>query len=622
MNRQETLPLDEPERLGVGREEPRLWFEELRIYERPATLTRTVSFRRGLNIVWAPDESIDGQARGHDSGKTLLCRLLRFAVGEKSFAASDDMKRIRRATPEGFVAARVRIARETWCVVRTFANDDFGRAVRSSNLDAVIASKGGAHSLDAYRAALRGTLGTAVERAPSELADAWLGTLEWIARDQRCLDQPLLWRGKKRASWCGPLAHALLRLMPEQTPRPTTSKDPNFGRQQAALAGAQAKVSALEAELRGDDESVSSLPLTALQQERALAAQRDDLRRPSPPPETLEKAQNELSSELEHLGVIRGRAEANQAERKRLAKRVSDLTVRERDIEEHRADLRVAGIRVCSRCRRRLTEQRMIEQHDALLADEGSTVRTDLLAATKELARAEKDADTFESLVKERKASVSVLKQRVATLRGEYESDLIRRGEHAARVDRALATRAALRSAQAHADSLKAAMPEKPSARRALPPVPDPSQWATFSAALDLVTRQLFGGDASSHAKLTADGFDFEFRESGTHRAHGPGLTALGAIAFDLAALRMAIADKSELPGFWIHDSPRGANLGPGRFASLLRMMQSLHQDCGSAFQYILTSTDKPTEPSQATPFHEIRLGSATTDELLLKCRY
>ena len=62
--------------------EPRLWVRRLALWEKPGSIIRDVSLRRGLNIIWSPDPGVDsavvgrGDGSGHGAGKTLFCRLL------------------------------------------------------------------------------------------------------------------------------------------------------------------------------------------------------------------------------------------------------------------------------------------------------------------------------------------------------------------------------------------------------------------------------------------------------------------------------------------------------------------------------------------------------------------
>ena len=79
----------EPE---AGRSEPRLWVRRFAIWSEPGVILREIHLRPGLNIIWAPDPADQAvvpygdMTLGHGSGKTLLCRLLRYCLGEDRFA--------------------------------------------------------------------------------------------------------------------------------------------------------------------------------------------------------------------------------------------------------------------------------------------------------------------------------------------------------------------------------------------------------------------------------------------------------------------------------------------------------------------------------------------------------
>lgn len=84
-----------PPYLPTDRRQPRLWFERLIIFSEPdeAHVVRTIPFYRGLNLVWAKEPvagSASGtRATGHGVGKTSLCLLLRFCLGESSKAVTE-----------------------------------------------------------------------------------------------------------------------------------------------------------------------------------------------------------------------------------------------------------------------------------------------------------------------------------------------------------------------------------------------------------------------------------------------------------------------------------------------------------------------------------------------------
>src|SRR6266446_10362846 len=109
------------------RRAPSLWVRRLAIWKDPDNLLRDVRLRRGLNIVWSPDpadrraedSSREAHARvpavlGHGSGKTLFCRLLRYCLGEPSFAASDQRMAIGARLPQSLAGAEVVVEGVVW----------------------------------------------------------------------------------------------------------------------------------------------------------------------------------------------------------------------------------------------------------------------------------------------------------------------------------------------------------------------------------------------------------------------------------------------------------------------------------------------------------------------------
>lgn len=72
------------------RVQPRLWVETLWLVEsrEPLVFTRTIDLHPGLNIVWAkessPSEASGLASAGHGVGKTSLCLLLRYVLGDEA----------------------------------------------------------------------------------------------------------------------------------------------------------------------------------------------------------------------------------------------------------------------------------------------------------------------------------------------------------------------------------------------------------------------------------------------------------------------------------------------------------------------------------------------------------
>ena len=187
----------------ANRSEPRLWIRRLVIWSEPGVILREVSLRPGLNIIWAPDPadrpggSEQHAAPGHGSGKTLLCRLLRYCLGEDRFAAHEQREKIVAAFPTGLVGAEIIVDGTQWAVVRPIGTTRKHFAIRDTTVDAV--------SIDAVPTGMDPFLeAVATSILSKDVAglvsggdrlSAWLVALAWLARDQECcFDKPLDWR--------------------------------------------------------------------------------------------------------------------------------------------------------------------------------------------------------------------------------------------------------------------------------------------------------------------------------------------------------------------------------------------------------------------------------------------
>ena len=106
-----------------GRTAPRFWIQRMVIWSEPGQILREITFRPGLNIVWSPDPGeTDMDAAvgviGHGSGKTTFCRLLRYCLGEETFATDSQRERIGNEFPEGYVGLKVVLDETSWVIAR------------------------------------------------------------------------------------------------------------------------------------------------------------------------------------------------------------------------------------------------------------------------------------------------------------------------------------------------------------------------------------------------------------------------------------------------------------------------------------------------------------------------
>jgi len=105
---------------------------------------------------------------------------------------------------------------------------------------------------------------------------------------------------------------------------------------------------------------------------------------------------------------------------------------------------------------------------------------------------------------------------------------------------------------------------------------------------------------------------------------HGDLTTAavdsLKVVAFDIAALLLTMEGKTELPGFWLHDSPREADLGLQIYHRLFELAYWLEgQSDVPQFQYIITTTTAPPDHLLGEPWQVLELSSAPSDRRLFR---
>lgn len=112
--------------LPTDRSSPRLWFERLTIFSESgvANVVRTIPFQRGLNLVWAKEPAVGRasgtRAAGHGVGKTSLCLLLRFCLGEPSKAVAELREELFGEFAQGGVVAVLHLDGQPFTMCRYF----------------------------------------------------------------------------------------------------------------------------------------------------------------------------------------------------------------------------------------------------------------------------------------------------------------------------------------------------------------------------------------------------------------------------------------------------------------------------------------------------------------------
>lgn len=101
---------------------PLIWVKQVTLYRSlsPVEEIRTIPFTPGLNIIQGKlDNSAQEFESGHGNGKTTLCRLIRYCLGEKTFGQEHLVAEVKHCFPNGYVGSVVVVNGEEWSVLRT-----------------------------------------------------------------------------------------------------------------------------------------------------------------------------------------------------------------------------------------------------------------------------------------------------------------------------------------------------------------------------------------------------------------------------------------------------------------------------------------------------------------------
>lgn len=119
------------------RTSPLIWVKQVVLYRSisPVEAIRTVNLAPGLNVIQGKsDDSAQDFESGHGNGKTTLCRLIRYCLGEKTFGQQHVVAEVKHCFPNGYVGAVVVVDGEEWAVLRTVGTHRKEYARQGGNL--------------------------------------------------------------------------------------------------------------------------------------------------------------------------------------------------------------------------------------------------------------------------------------------------------------------------------------------------------------------------------------------------------------------------------------------------------------------------------------------------------
>jgi hypothetical protein len=604
-----------------GRSQPALWVRRVAIVREPGQFIRDIQLKTGLNIVWSPDGGTAGEPMGHGGGKTTFCRMLRYCLGEDSFAPEGQRRAIRGQFPSGSVGAEILLNGIPWAVMRSLGDRRRDIVTENGTLEDCLREEVSATGIQPLREAItKAILGNAASLMPSSVGEdgAWEATLAWASRDQECrFGDHLQWRDPESDSHSpvrGLSGNDLLMIVRAAIGALSSEEiaaQQRASEQSRSLTAHRSKVERLDWQIERLHEDLSAvLNLSGLSPGTPIAS--DTFKVASTA--GLAKALNlPVASTTTDLQVARAARDKAQQEFQKLTTELDGVAIRidEREkmatftrsqLPEAHARLTKEKNPICPVCEVPI---------DTALAQgcRISTVTCDLQALQVRISNLRAETEREEREIVELKGKRAALKTDLQNARQ--------------RLDPASQTLAALERTQY--DRSKAV-------HEAQKLVDDTERYELLlrerslsAAAVDTATRRLEGtrDSLSAHRGSVAESihnlsswFDTTMRDlvpgeiKGTVKLDGNGLTlrvelggerstaaidSLKVVAFDLAVLVMSIEGRTHFPSFLIHDSPREADLGLSIYSRLFEFARKLEM-FGPAplFQYIVTTTTEP----------------------------
>ena len=113
---------------------------------------------------------------------------------------------------------------------------------------------------------------------------------------------------------------------------------------------------------------------------------------------------------------------------------------------------------------------------------------------------------------------------------------------------------------------------------------------SSFIAIIRRRNPRLVPGEIEGSVLIDGKGITLKVSQGGERSIAA--IDSLKVVAFDIAALLLAVEGAAHLPTFLMHDSRREADLGQSIYDRLFQFIQSLENK--AHFQYIVTTTTEP----------------------------
>jgi hypothetical protein len=590
---------------------------------------RRVEFHPGLNIIWADPkvkEARQGGPRlaGHSAGKTTLCRIIRWLLGEAHFGTEETETAIALAFPTGWALLHVELDGVPWTIGRAFFQSNDHRAVCGAAINQVQGEgwpEPNAKS-EFFEELSRLTISPLVRQQFPGANDniKFTDLLAWLARDQEAaLQRVESWRsttsGNSQTVPDKANRHILMRLVlklleddewkeMQKCAKLEIQKDAWKKQEPDLEASARAACEPL-ARVVGPESDALAGPLVISKAEKLVKEKQSRLEELQ---EDLEKINlSSALADLEHAitDLAKGDKAVESATKriKQIAKRVS-----ERDAELITAKAAALATKnipqgICAKKRDDVkglcplyeeAEATAISFTAAQMAAEIQKQQDHLQEALAEEQQELRDAESRILFLREKEVQMrevrdetlknyNLLQGKIATLEASLRADR--------EVLQPATTRQSnLDECQRQLSELSEKIKESTARQKAI----RKARWQERNAFADnyrSALKQLTDKGAGARLEFDADGL-FDLQTSGA------AVTALKVLAFDLAAMLWSANGQCHHPRLLIHDSPRVADMSLVPYSAIFDLVAAAEGDSprNANFQYIITTTESPPE--------------------------
>lgn len=633
------MPFFKKSDLASKRSEPPVWISKLALFESldpPTPIREPIKFHTGLNIVWGVENEANDEKfePGHGVGKTTLCRLVRYCLGEPTYGQSHAAKEILNTFPDGHVAAEVYIQGQRWAVLRPFNKTRADRAQADATITELLANPPLKESFREYQSQLASTCLSGLRTDGVLTGGAsidWLHLLALCSRDQEARYQSLWqWRSPRSDSVPRNIqkddAHLTLRSVLGLLPDEETTLQKKLAKYDSELAQVEKDIAerlrepeywtrhyrqSLELDFKIKDAMTASIldanDLFGLPRlvERAVDALNDKQAKRQAKLKELDRMIGLTAASLQEPAELqeqqRVAATVTDSGSDTLAQAPDELRqVRQliRDVEHSLCKYGQVSIGSCSHAQQQLVEldQQIKERSQAVSPTVAKRDRVStklgqfahrknqlIETLTKELEQLQKQRRSIDNNRQSTQNTITAINKAMEDL---HRWEALRTGREP---DSELA------QLQKRKKSLETKQTTAKNQLTALLESQDDSL-TKLRTVYEALARNTLSTEFNGRVLLTSEGL--EFRVFRGENLSGEAFETLSILLADIAVLLMGSLGAASHPGILIHDSPREADLGGHIYRRLLlsvsEVASELAVDDTVPFQQIVTTTTPP----------------------------